>query len=193
MTRADGSEPAREDRTAVITFLVDRFPERVAAALAGDRAALLDLLLLAAELEWQARAGRAGSVEELAARVLDYVNAVADLHAVEAPPDDDLCDAGFRIADQVDALVTELLVRRRELGESSSATVRATVEPVAREARTLARSHVHALRIAARAGRAVLEADVAAAEAIRAATEATARAGVVRDTIAEIRRPADEP
>ena len=156
--------PARESRATVVERLVDQLPDRVAAALQGDREALVGLLLLAAQVAWQSRADALGTVEEVAAATHLFADAVADCYSADRPPSDRLCDTGFELADRVDALAVEVLHRRAQAGDADDAALPRPARPPAREARHLASAHVAALRDAADSRRVVSDLDVDAAE-----------------------------
>lgn len=158
------SGAAREDRDIVVERIVDRFPDRVSAALTGDREALVRLLMISADLAWQSRADVSGSIAQQAEMAQQFADAVADCYSAQRPPSDELCDAGFTVADSVEALAVEVLQRRAESGEPSEAPIQHPRQPAAKEARHLARAHVAALRTASQARRTVSDADVEAAE-----------------------------
>jgi hypothetical protein len=160
----DPYRPARDDRAAVVERLVEQLPARVTAALAGDREALIGLLLIAGDVAWQSRADVLGTVEEVAAAAHQFADAVADCYSADQPPSDRICDNGFALADRVDALAIEVLQRRRQAGVADDAALAQPTRPPAREARHLARAHTAALRDAANARRAVTDLDVEAAE-----------------------------
>lgn len=167
--------PARGDRAAVVTRLIERLPARVTAALQGDREALIGLLLIAADVAWQSRAEAVGTVEEVAAAVHEFADAVADCYSADQPPSGRLCDTGFTLADRVDALAIEVLQRRLQAGVIKDAALAQPAHPPAQEARHLARAHVAALRDAAVARRVLTNLDVEAAEHLYQAIVALVR------------------
>lgn len=175
ISAADPYRPARDDRDAVVTRLVEQLPERVAAALGGDREQLIGLLLIAADVAWQSRADVLGTVEEVAAAAHQFADAVADCYSADQPPSDRLCDTGFALADRVDALAIEVLHRRTHAGVADSTAPADATAPWAREARHLARAHVAALRDAATARRPVTDPDVQAAADLYRAVVALGR------------------
>ena len=184
---AADSQPARDDRAAVVARVVDRFPERVTSVLGGDRDALVGLLLIAADVAWQSRAEVLGTVEEVAASVHRFADAVADCYSMDQPPSDILCDNGFAIADRVDALAIEVLQRRALAGAPDGAAIATAARPPAREARHLARAHVAALRDALASGRTVAALDVAAAEHLYQAVVALGRQHTFEAAAARLR------
>lgn len=187
------THPARDDRTAVVERLVDRLPDRVARALRGDREALIGLLMIAADVAWQSRSEVLGSVEEVAARAHEFADEVADCYADDRPPSDRMCDAGFVLADRVDALAIELRLRRREVspdaGAEDSSTLPEATRPTARETRHLAHAHVAALRAAAQAHHLVTAPDVEAAEELYRAVVALGRQQMLLALSAALRSP----
>ena len=160
----DPYRPARDDRAAVVERLIDQLPARVSAALEGDREALIGLLVIAADVGWQSRADVLGTVEEVAAAQQQFADAVATCYSTARPPSDQMCDAGFSLADRVDALAIEVLHRRRQAGVADDSEVPRPRRAPAREARHLARAHAAALRDALGSGRRVTSSDVEAAE-----------------------------
>jgi hypothetical protein len=142
----DPNRPARDDRDAVTARILDQLPDRVAAALGGSREALLGLLLIAADVSWQSRSEILGTVEEVAGDAHRYAEAVADCYSADRPPSDQLCDWGLALADRVDALAVEVLIRREHAGLSGSETPPQQPGPPARALRHVARAHVAALR-----------------------------------------------
>jgi hypothetical protein len=190
---ADPYRPARDDRAAVVTRLVDQLPTRIAAALQGDREALIGLLLIAADVAWQSRADVLGTVEEVAAAAHQFADAVADCYSADRPPPDRLCDTGFALADRVDALAIEVLHRRRQVGVTEHGTLPQLARPPAREARHLARAHVAALRDAADTRRHVTALDVEAAEHLYRAIVALGRQHAGRAVVAALEDSPDHP
>ncbi len=171
----DPFRPAREDRAAVVTRLIERLPARVTAVLTGDREALVELLLIAADEAWQSRADVLGTVHEVATEVHGFADAVADCYSASLPPSDRLCDTGFALADRVDALAIEVLQRRAQTGVSDDLTVPQPTRAATQEGRHLARAHVAALRDAAVNGRVVSPLDVDAAAHLYQAVVAMGR------------------
>jgi hypothetical protein len=190
---ADPYQPARDDRAAVVTRLVDQLPTRVAAALQGDREALIGLLLIAADVAWQSLADVLGTVEEVAAAAHQFADAVADCYSADQPPPDRLCDTGFALADQVDALAIEVLHRRRQAGVAEHGTLPQLARPPAREARHLARAHVAALRDAADTRRLVTDLDVEAAEHLYRSIVALGREHAGRAAVAALEDSPSHP
>lgn len=162
--RGDPYRPAREDRAAVVARLVEQLPDRVASVLNGDREALVNLLLIAADEAWQSRADVVGTVHEVAVAAHEFADAVANCYSASAPPSDQLCDAGFVLADRIDALALEVLHRRAQLGIVDDLAIPEPSRAPAIETRHLARAHVAALQDAATARRLVSPLDVEAAE-----------------------------
>jgi len=102
-------------------------------------------------------------VEEVAAATHRFADEVADCYSADQPPSDRMCDAGFSLADRVDALAVEVLHLRAQAGMADDAALPHPPRSPAREARHLARAHLAALRDAAEAERAVTDFDVQAA------------------------------
>lgn len=167
--------PAREDRDRVIDRIVDRFPERVADALSGNREALVKLLMISADLAWQVRADVPASVAEVARVAQGFADAVADCYSAQKPPSDAMCDAGFALAEEVEALALEVLHRRGDAADADHSTTLGPRPETGREVRHLARAHVAALRAAAQDPRMVSATDVAAAEYLYDAVVALGR------------------
>lgn len=178
---SDPFRPARDDRAAVIARLVDRLPDRVQAALDGNREALIGLLLIAADVAWQTRAEILGTVEEVARASHRFADDVADCYSADRPPTDRMCDAGFALADRVDALAVEVLHLRAQAGIANDATLPLSARSPTRETRHLARAHVAALRDAAEAERMVTDLDVQAAAHLYQAIVTLGRQWAERD------------
>jgi len=143
--------------------LLERLPERVQAILEGDREALINLLLIAADVGWQSRADVMGTVASVASAAHAFADSVADCYSVGKPPSDEQCDEGFAMADRVDALAIEVQLRRRDAGVDDDVELgRVKNERVG--VRYEARAHMTALRQAAIRGRPVQAEDVTAAE-----------------------------
>ncbi|HVH23059.1 MAG TPA: hypothetical protein VNA11_11440 [Pseudonocardia sp.] len=138
-------------------------PDRVRAALDGNREALIDLLLIAADVAWQTRAEILGTVQEVAGATHRFADEVADCYSAGQPPSDRMCDAGFALADRVDALAVEVLHRRAQAGMADDAALPHPPRSPTRDARHLARAHLAALRDAAEAEQAVTDFAVQAA------------------------------
>lgn len=154
--------PARRDQEG-IARLLNRFPDRTQSALTGDRGALVDLLTIAADVEWQSRAEILGTLDSVAAEAHALANATAELHAAERAPSDVIVERSSDLADRVDALAIELELRRRVAGDSDLAEL-GRVDPERVSLRFQARSHLTAMRNAERVERVVSHADVLAAE-----------------------------
>ena len=161
--------PARDDWELVNIRILERFPERVGDALEGNRDALANLLLIAADVAWQSRAESIGSIEMAATRIHRYMDAVADCYSADRPPSGQMCDDGFALASLVDAIAVELLVLRKELPAGRHDHVSAIGRAYVQDARHLARAHLAALRDSVGRSRAVTAADVEAAEGLYAA------------------------
>lgn len=154
-------------RATIVADVFARHPSSVTAALRGDRAALRALLRITADAAWQATAEaprRVQGVEEVAASANRLADAVADHYSLDSPPPGSLCDLGFALAFQVEALVFEVLHRRAQAGQTDPPTLAQPDQPAALEARHLARAHLAELRDAARNRRVVTGPDVEAAE-----------------------------
>ncbi len=143
--------------------MVERLPDRVHAALNGDREALIGLLVTAGDAAWQSRAAVAGTVEEVAGASHRFADEVADCYSMDRPPSDQMCDDGFALADRVEALVAEVLHLRARAGITGDEALPQPLRSPTREVRHQARAHLAALRDAARAEHVVTDCDVQAA------------------------------
>lgn len=161
------------------------------------RAALIGLLLIAADVAWQSRADVLGTVEVVAAAAHQFADAVAGCYSADRSPSDRLCDTGFALADRVDALAIEVLHRRMQAGVVEHGTLPQPARPPAREARHLARAHVAALRDAADTRRLVTDLDVEAAEHLYRSIVALGREHAGRAAVAALQdfpgHPASPP
>jgi hypothetical protein len=155
--------PTRDDRAAVAARVVEQLSDRVAAALHGDRDALLELLQAASEGARRLQTRAPGTVEEVAADAHRFADEVADCYSADRAPSDRMCDLGFSLADHVEALAIEVLHRRGRAGIADHAALPESGPSPAQEARHLARAHVAALRDAAAERRVVTDPDVQAA------------------------------
>src|SRR5690242_19848868 len=95
----DPYRPAREDYATVAHRLVEAHPDRVQAVLAGNRDALVGLLMLASSVSWQGRAEILGTIAEVADATHAFADGVADCYSNGSPPSDRLCDEGYAAAD----------------------------------------------------------------------------------------------
>lgn len=155
---------ARYDRTTIVQQLVDHLPDQVDAALAGDGEALVTLMLVAADVGWQHRAHDPRQVESVPVTAWLLAEAIADCYASDTPPSDRLTEEAFELAERVDALALEVVLRRAESGRTDFVQLPRTGNSEVSSLRYQARAHLVALRNSAAGRRTIVPPDVAAAQ-----------------------------
>lgn len=161
---------------AAVARLIEQRPVQVAAALGGDHGSLVALLRVAADVGRPPAAGDTGDVEQVAETMHRLADGVASCYSTGRAPSDRLCDLGFALADQVEALAVEVAHQRALVGGAEHAPAAQSGVSPAVQARHLARAHVAALRDAAAEGRLISSLDVDAAQYLYQAVVALGRA-----------------